>query len=68
MVAFVPAQMLKEKYEILGNFYTVDVAEDCTIECRNVLEIIAKSIRPADVNDIPQRKPDAVFVMMNPGS
>jgi len=68
MVAFVPAQMLKEKYEILGNFYTVDVAKNCTIECRNVLEIIVKSIRPADVNEIPRRKPDAVFVMMNPGS
>jgi hypothetical protein len=68
MVAFVPAQALKESYEILGNFYTVDVSKHCTVECRNVLEIIAKSVRPADVNDIPLRKPDAVFVMMNPGS
>lgn len=68
MVAFVPAQKLKEKYEILGNFYAVDFAENCVIQCRNVLEIIAKSIRPANVDDIPQRKPDAVFVMMNPGS
>lgn len=68
MVAFVPAQALKEKFEILGNFYTVEVAPDCVIECRNVLEIIAKPIVPSQYASIPKQRPDALFVMMNPGS
>lgn len=68
MVAFVPAQALKDKYEILGNFYTVEVAPNCVVECRNVLEIVAKPVTIAQVHSIPNQKPDAIFVMMNPGS
>jgi hypothetical protein len=68
MVAFVPAQVLKERYEILGNFYSVEITPDCIIECRNVLEIVAKPLTIADVRAIPKQEPDAIFVMMNPGS
>lgn len=68
MVAFVPAQALKEKFEILGNFYSVEIAPDCLIECRNVLEIVAKPLTSARIQAIPKQKPDAIFVMMNPGS
>lgn len=67
-VAFVPAQTLKEKYEILGNFYSVELAPQCVIECRNVLEIVAKPITASQMRSIPKQKPDAIFVMMNPGS
>lgn len=67
-VTFVPAQTLKEKYEILGNFYSVEVAPSCVIECRNVLEIVAKPITALQLRSIPKQKPDAIFVMMNPGS
>jgi hypothetical protein len=68
MVAFVPAKVLKEKYEILGNFYSVEITPNCIIECRNVLEIVAKPLTAVQIRAIPNRKPDAVFVMMNPGS
>lgn len=68
MIAFVPAQILKERYEILGNFYSVAITPDCIIECRNVLEIVAKPIAAADIRMLPTQKPDAIFVMMNPGS
>ena len=68
MVAFVPAQVLKEKYEILGNFYSVEISPDCIIECRNVLEIVAKPLSTSQIRLIPKQRPDAIFVMMNPGS
>lgn len=65
---FIPAQMLKDKFAILGNFYSVEVTPACRIECRNVLEIVAKPLVNSKSDMIAKRKPDAIFVMMNPGS
>lgn len=68
MVRFIPAGELKGKFDIFGHFYSVEVAPNNVIECRSVLEIVEKSVAPPKTSDICKRKPDAVFVMMNPGS
>ncbi|UUO06523.1 DUF1643 domain-containing protein [Blastopirellula sp. J2-11] len=68
MKPFLPAADLKTTYDIFGHFYTVALASQETASCRSVLEIIDKSCTPADVDKISDRQPDAVFIMMNPGS
>lgn len=68
MISFVPAQQLKEIYAILGNFYSVEIAAGVEIQCRNVLEIVPQPLDFSEIRKWPERKPDAVFVMMNPGS
>ncbi|MCC9606912.1 DUF1643 domain-containing protein [Blastopirellula sp. JC732] len=68
MPPFLPAAELKKTYDIFGHFYTVAVSPDEVASCRSVLEIIDKECTPGDVNIICDRQPDAVFIMMNPGS
>ncbi|TWT32585.1 hypothetical protein Enr8_23890 [Blastopirellula retiformator] len=68
MTPFLPAAELKKSYDIFGHFYTVAVSPDEVASCRSVLEIIDKRQTPGDVNIICDRQPDAVFIMMNPGS
>lgn len=68
MVRFIPAEELKSRYDILGHFYSVQVAPNRVIECRSVLEIVETTCAPAETNMVSVRKPDAVFIMMNPGS
>lgn len=68
MVEFIPADELKNKFDVFGHFYSVQVAPKRVVECRSVLEIVASKIVPKKTATISQRKPDAVFVMMNPGS
>lgn len=68
MVRFIPAGELKGKFDIFGHFYSVEAAPNNIVECRSVLEITAKASDPADPSVICNRKPDAVFIMMNPGS
>jgi hypothetical protein len=60
MVPFVPAAALKESFAVSGHFYRVRVRSRERIACRSVLEIARHGHR--------MRAPDAVFVMMNPGS
>jgi hypothetical protein len=59
---FVPAEALKGNYAVFGHFYNLSI-EGRQFACRSGLEIIKKS-----TCDFIQSEPDAVFVMMNPGS
>jgi hypothetical protein len=68
MVEFIPAQVLKSKFDIFGHFYSVQVAPQRVVECRSVLEIVESAHTPKKAADISNLKPDAIFIMMNPGS
>jgi hypothetical protein len=68
MVRFIPAQELKDKYDVFGHFYSVEVAPKEVVDCRSVLEIVEKAHAPEKTSVLSNRKPDAVFIMMNPGS
>lgn len=68
MIAFIPAGKLKESYAIFGHFYSIQLTRQVVVECRSVLEIIAFDQLPKNLAKIGMRKPDAVFIMMNPGS
>ena len=68
MVEFIPAQELKCKFDVFGHFYSVQVAPKRVVECRSVLEIVESDHVPKLTAAISNRRPDAVFIMMNPGS
>jgi hypothetical protein len=68
MVRFIPAGDLKLNFDVLGHFYSVDVARNNVLECRSVLEIVEKTHMPANPDRISRQKPNAIFIMMNPGS
>lgn len=68
MVRFIPAEELKSKFDVFGHFYTVQVASKKIVECRSVLEIVDLEYVPKKAAALSSRKPDAVFIMMNPGS
>jgi hypothetical protein len=57
---FIPASEIKKPYEVLGHFYTLQLSSGLAADCRSVLEIRHASSL--------QQYPDAVFIMMNPGS
>jgi hypothetical protein len=65
---FIPAAELQQTYSVFGHFYSVELASKEVIECRSVLEIAAKDRKPKDHSELSALSPDAVFVMMNPGS
>ena len=65
---FIPAKQLKQKYGVFGHFYSVELASKEVAECRSVLEIISHDQTPADHSELSELRPDAVFIMMNPGS
>jgi hypothetical protein len=65
---FIPADQLKKDFDVLGHFYSIEFAPKNIVDCRSVLEIVAKEIVADDSMTISERKPDAVFIMMNPGS
>ena len=68
MIEFIPADELKSKFDVFGHFYSVQVAPKRVVECRSVLEIVESDHVPKLTAAISNRRPDAVFVMMNPGS
>ncbi len=68
MVRFIPAEKLKREYDVFGHFYSVAVAPTIVVDCRSVLEIVEKAHVPEKTSVISNLKPDAVFIMMNPGS
>ena len=68
MQPFIPAKELKQKYGVFGHFYSVELASKETVECRSVLEIASKHHAPSDCSELSALRPDAVFIMMNPGS
>lgn len=68
MKRFIPAGELKKSYGVFGHFYSVELASKEVAHCRSVLEIADKSRTPQGHSDLSQHSPDAVFIMMNPGS
>ena len=68
MARFIPADQLKRDFDVLGHFYSIKFAPNNIVDCRSVLEIVTTGSVPEDTATVSDRKPDAVFVMMNPGS
>lgn len=68
MNLFVPSKELMQNYDVFGHFYSVEITSGEVVDCRSVLEIASKSRTPKDHAELSNRKPDAVFIMMNPGS
>lgn len=68
MVRFIPAEKLKTRYDVFGHFYSVEFARNKVVHCRSVLEIVEKVHTSEKMAVLSERKPDAVFIMMNPGS
>lgn len=68
MVKFVPASKLKKEYAVFGHFYSILVNSECKINCRSVLEIVNKENGIENYESLSLMLPDAVFIMMNPGS
>lgn len=68
MIEFVRAEELKRNFGVFGHFYAVQVAPKQVVECRSVLEIVESEYAPKKSAALSSRKPDAVFIMMNPGS
>lgn len=59
---FIYADELKSKFSTIGHFYELDINGQ-SFNCRSVLEIVSKSI-----DSISNSNPNALVVMMNPGS
>ncbi|WP_407311934.1 hypothetical protein [Desulfosporosinus sp. SB140] len=59
------AEMLKEKYCVWGSFYTLRYPGGAILGCRNGLEIFTIN---QTTHLLESALPDALFVMMNPGS
>ncbi len=68
MVRFIPAEELKNRFDVFGHFYSVEFSRNKFVECRSVLEIVEQAQTPDKMSVLSKRKPDAVFIMMNPGS
>ena len=65
-IAFVPAAQLKQHFHCYGYFYGLQLDDRTVIPCRSILELLDRSI--AQPEHAESRKPDAIAVMMNPGS
>lgn len=60
---FIPAEQLKKQFRVLGHFYNVVVGKQ-RVFCRSSLEILREELVPVRLD----ASPDALMVMMNPGS
>ncbi len=67
IVKYLGAEELNKHYEVYGHFYQLNLNEEQDYNCRSVLEIVSKAIIP-DIESIQKSLPDAVVIMMNPGS
>jgi hypothetical protein len=68
LAAFIPACELKTRYDVLGHFYSISFASGRSVDCRSVLEIVDRRDTPDDLTGFSEACPDAVCIMMNPGS
>ena len=68
MVEFIPANELKKEFEVFGHFYSIKIESVSDIDCRSVLEIVNKESDIENLDSLSLKLPDAVFIMMNPGS
>jgi len=69
-VRYIYANELKKEFDVYGSFYDLKMDSDEVVPCRNVLEIYHKEYYSAIKHNgsIYFGKPDALFIMMNPGS
>lgn len=65
---FLYAAELKKRFACYGHFYELALMNGERAKCRSVLEIVDASIPQDCPSDISLMVPDAVVVMMNPGS
>ena len=71
VLPFIPASELKKKYEVLGHFYSIAFPSGERVDCRSVLEIAGTGSTLDSATErtgLAEKRPDAVFIMMNPGS
>ena len=70
MNEFIPAKELKKTFQVYGSFYDINTSTNDIVKCRNKLEIFNKNMFTDLENDfsIYTHKPDALAIMMNPGS
>jgi hypothetical protein len=68
MLDFIPAEMLKKNFEVLGHFYSINFKSGHQIDCRSVLEIVPKQNNLSEIDSLLDQSPNAIFIMMNPGS
>ena len=69
MTPFLYAKDLKQLFAVYGSFYDLRLPDGQVVSCRNSLEIYRRT-HPAFLrrNGNYEQRPDAVVVMMNPGS
>jgi len=65
-ITFVPARDLKQRFHCFGYFYQLHLNGHLPIPCRSILELLDQSLPNPTSADT--RIPDAVAIMMNPGS
>jgi hypothetical protein len=65
---FLYAAELKKRYVCYGHFYELVFMSGARAKCRSVLEIVDSTVPRDNPSDISEMEPDAVVVMMNPGS
>ena len=68
MPPFLYAAELKKSYRCFGHFYELKLTDATVLKCRSVLEIINDKQVAQNDDTLSARKPDAVVIMMNPGS
>lgn len=68
MLEFIPARKLIKSFRVFGHFYSISLESGEKIDCRSVLEIVTRKTKPSDVGGLLRQLPDAIFIMMNPGS
>ena len=68
MLPFIGAAELKKEFNVFGHFYSVRLKSKEVVECRSVLEIVANARKLKNHTKLSTLRPDAVFIMMNPGS
>lgn len=68
MIKFIPAEKLKNTFDVFGHFYSIDLKSGERIDCRSVLEIVTKRSKSSETSRLLEQIPDAIFIMMNPGS
>ena len=64
---FLPAAELKNLYSVMGPFYDISLNNKVRLKCRSSLEILSREIA-GNFSGVSRGLPDAVFIMMNPGS
>jgi hypothetical protein len=70
MNEFIIAEELKKEFSVFGSFYNIKTNSSDFIECRNNLEIFKKEYFTdlGDTHNQCDEIPDALAIMMNPGS